>query len=86
MDFILELIKNAIISLIATYPGVATFIFIVGTLRLIIKPIMTAIDTITLATPTDVDNSYWDKIKASDWFKAILWFIDWFGSIKIKTK
>lgn len=85
MDFILDLIKNAIMSLLVTYPGVASIIFVVGTLRLIMKPVMTAIDAIVTATPTPSDNEVWNNIKNASWFKAILWFIDWFGSIKIKT-
>jgi len=84
MDFLLDLLKNAILSLMTSYPGVGTLIFVVGMLRLVMKPVMALIDQVVTATPTPTDNEMWEKIKASSVFKALVFFIDWFGSIKLK--
>lgn len=84
-DWLLSILTNAILSLVSGYPIVASIIFVIGSLRFIVKPIMKAVDDIVLATPSPDDDSLWAKIKTSTWFKALLWIIDYASSIKIKT-
>ncbi len=78
MDLILELSTK--------YPSLATVIMVVGTLRLLVKPLMSFLREFVQITPTHTDNAWLKRLEESKWWKAALYFLDWFGSIKLQKK
>jgi hypothetical protein len=72
-----------ILGLIAEYPLAASVLVVIGVLRAIFKPIMTAIEAVVEATPTKKDDLALEKAKASKLYLAVVWFIDYFASVKL---
>ncbi len=56
---------------------------IVGVLRLVFKPIVTAIEAFVKSTPSTADDEFVAKAQHSPAYKAFTWFLDLFGSIKV---
>lgn len=56
---------------------------VVGILRLVFKPLMSAIEAIVKATPSKADDEFVAKAQHSPAYKAFTWFLDLFGSVKI---
>ncbi len=76
-DLVLEIIKSC--------PALANFVLIVGSLRLICKPLFTFIDALVKFTPTEKDDAAWASLKESKSMKSVLWLIDYLASIKLPT-
>ena len=76
-----------ITALAVKYPFIATVITLLGTLRLWLKPVFSAIHAIVDLTPTKLDDGYWAK--AYDFFTAtatgrfLAWLLDYVASIKL---
>lgn len=75
-----------ILELIAQYPVVSSILVVVGALRLVFKPVMTAIQAIVAVTPSKKDDEVLAKAEASSIYKAIVWVIDYLASIKLPVK
>ena len=77
---------DTIIHLAATYPAFATFLILLGTLRLCIKPIMTLARLIAASTPGKADDELLDQVEHSWAYTAFLFALDWLTSIKLPAK
>ena len=73
-------------QLMTQFPIVATILAVIGGLRVIFKPIMTAIEAIVAATPSDKDNLVVEGIKANVLYKGFVWILDFFASVKLPKK
>lgn len=56
---------------------------IVGILRSINKPLMTFLNSVVGATPSNKDNLFLEKMVKSKAYKAIAYFLDWSASVKL---
>jgi hypothetical protein len=74
---------DALIELLMQYPQVMKVVVVVGTLRLIVKPIVAAAEQIVASTPSQKDDEFMAKLKANPVYKAFVFVIDWFGSVKL---
>ena len=81
-----EMLMSIISWIVNRYPVAVTILAFLGMLRMMIKPIMTAIGEIVLITPTDKDDKLLEKVKQSKVFKALLYILDWTTSLKIKAQ
>jgi hypothetical protein len=76
-----------ITALAVKYPFIATVITLLGTLRLWLKPVFSAVHAIVDLTPTKLDDGYWAK--AYDFFTStatgrfLAWLLDYVASIKL---
>ena len=61
-------------------------ILLIGTLRTIIKPIVTLVNNYVESSPSKSDNVKWEKVKASKMYKAFAFILDWTASIKLPKK
>lgn len=59
---------------------------VVGTLRLIMKPIMVALRAIADATPSAADNEVLDNVEKSKVYSTVIFILDWLVSIKLPPK
>jgi hypothetical protein len=75
-----------ITQLIEQFPVVSTILAVIGGLRVIFKPIMTAIEAVVAATPSPKDNLVVEGIKANVLYKGFVWVLDFFASVKLPKK
>lgn len=78
MDMFLELIKS--------FPWFSDLVMIMGTARIIFKPLFTLIETIISTTPSKEDDKKWEDIKGSKMFAFLMYLVDYVASVKIPTK
>lgn len=83
---IIEAIVAFILNWANQYPTVAAVIMVIGTLRLLMKPLFTFLNEVVLITPGQWDNELLQKVETSKVYKTILWILDWFASVKIPVR
>jgi hypothetical protein len=75
---------DAIMAFLSQYPIVFKIVMLMGTARLMFKPLMVAIQTYVDSTDDNgADNAKWEKIKAHWAYKAIAFVLDYVGSVKL---
>jgi hypothetical protein len=75
--------EELIVMLVGKYPMLVAVFSIVGVLRAVFKPLMSLIEAYVGATESKKDDAVVEGFKAGKIYKAIVWFIDYFSSIKI---
>lgn len=68
--------------LIDKFPHLLAFLAIVGTLRMINKPLFMALRAIASGTPSPRDDKWLDDVEGSALYKFISFVLDYLGSIK----
>lgn len=86
LDGILSLLKPLLETLAGSNGLVLQVISIVGTVRLIMKPIMTMLHAVVDSTPSPADNAVLDGVEKSKLFSAVTFILDYILSIKLPTK
>lgn len=81
-DFIIQLINWGL----QKFPALTSFVALVGILRVLIKPLMVFLDKVVETTPGDKDDEFLSKLRESKAYKAVLFFLDYVGSIKPPKK
>ena len=72
--------------LVIKYPWIAVILSVMGTARLVIKPIFSVAHIIVNQTTSNKDNQILDKIEQSKAYRAITWLFDYLFSIKLIGK
>ncbi len=78
-----DMILSFIFWVVSKNPTIAALIVFMGTIRLVMKPIVSAIMQIVDMTETKSDNEFVQKIIESKTYKAVTWVLDYVGSIKV---
>ena len=73
-------------GMVTKWPWLSTVLMVVGVLRLAFKPIMTAIESVVKATPSEADDAYLLKAAASPAWKWFCWLLNYTASVKIGTE
>ena len=76
-------LQGILLTLITQHPWLATVLLAIGGLRLVLKPIMLAIEWYTKQTPNPDDDVAVLKFEASPLYKVLSIGLDLFGSIKV---
>ncbi len=71
-----------LVKLLQSYPKIAAALAAIGALRLVVKPIMAVLRTITAQTPTPVDDEALANVEHSKLYLGFLFVLDWLASIK----
>jgi hypothetical protein len=79
----MEMVIGIISGMLAKYPAVASILAVVGSFRLVLKPIREAIVAIVGATPTTKDNDMLAKVESSKVWKAVVFVADLIFSVKL---
>jgi len=66
--------------------GAVQIIAIIGSLRLLIKPIMGLIEAYVLITPNKEDDLLPAQIKGNKIYKSVAYLLDWLASLKLPKK
>jgi len=86
----MEAILNFLLPLLNMYgeqiPFLPKVIFTIGILRVVVKPIQTAITAYVAFTPSTKDDAWWSKAKDGKIYKAVAFVLDWSASIKLPVK
>ena len=80
----MEDVAVKLLELAYNYPIVITVLSIIGALRIIMKPLFSILHQAVDFTPSNKDNVLLAKIEESKIFKAFIYFLDLFASIKLK--
>ena len=72
-----------IINFAERFPIITSIILILGTFRLSMKPIMSAIEKYVLNTASKKDDKFLNSFKNNIFYKIFVFFLDWAVSIKL---
>lgn len=72
-----------ILSLVAKYPIASTAVMVIGTMRVVMKPLISLARAYVQSTANPADDKMLDTVEASPVMKGFLYVLDWFGSIKL---
>lgn len=88
MDFseIATYLLNFLMPLVKNHPVLMAVVMFMGTARLIMKPLVAAIEKIVKDTPSPKDDAIVAKIEASMPWKVFNFLIDYFASVKTPTE
>jgi hypothetical protein len=86
MEEFLKLIEPLIIAYSGKYGVIVQVIAVIGSLRAIMKPIVSAISSYVKSTPKLTDDAKLEKIMNNKVVKFILFLLDWIASIKMPKK
>ena len=75
-------VTDIIVQLVVSYPVLGTVLVIIGTLRLVLKPLFSIWHAYVLTTPGTGDDALYTKVQDNPITKTVFYLIDWFGSIK----
>lgn len=85
MDFT-EIFTNLVIQLATQYPIVFTIIAILGTFRLVMKPLMMGLKLIAAQTASAKDDELLVEVERSAFYKGLIFLLDWIASVKVPAK
>ena len=80
------MIEELLKSLVTSHPVLLSFVSTVGVLRLILRPLMEAIDLFVASTETKQDDEVWAAIKASKAFKVFIWGLEYLTSLRLPRR
>lgn len=72
-----------LIDFLSKYPALLNVILVMGTARMIFKPLMVFIQEVVNVTPSTKDNEIFEAIKANPIYKGFAFLLDYVGSIKL---
>lgn len=84
MEALINWIVEWVIGLTQTNPHVATLFILIGALRSVFKPLMSAWAAYVEYTDTKKDDEKFEEFKKSRFYAAIIWLLDFTASIKVK--
>lgn len=84
MESILGYLKPLIEAYAGNYSVAIQIVAIVGTLRLLVKPLMTILEVVVKLTPTKADDKLPEVVKNHKAYKLVVYLLDWFASVKLK--
>lgn len=71
---------------VQAYPWLSTVLMVMGALRLVAKPIMSAAHAYVATTASPTDDAVVEQIEASWYWRIFCWGLDWATSVKIGTQ
>lgn len=85
MELLLSLIKPLIEAYSGQFGVIVQILSILGSIRLLVKPLMALAEAFVLITPSAKDNEFIAKVAESKFYKTLVFILDWFGSIKVNS-
>lgn len=86
LEQVFSFLQPMLESLSGKYGPLLQGLTIMASLRLVFKPLMSALDGLVEIIPGDGDNKLLDKIKCSKYYKGVVFMVDYFASIKLPKK
>jgi len=73
-------------SLSGTHGWIVQVVLIIGSLRVVFKPLMPFVHAVVSQTKTTKDDEILGKVESSVYFKVFSWLLDFGASIKVKKE
>ena len=70
-------------GLASKYTWLVAVLSVVGLLRLIVKPMVTIVETVVVWTTTTTDDEWLVRVKGGRVYRLVMWILDWLCSIKV---
>ncbi len=86
MESVLAWLQPLLVQYAQQYPWLFTLLLVMASLRLFFKPLMEIFKGVVELTPSQKDNEFYNKMLEHKVYKAIVFVIDWFASIKLPKK
>lgn len=83
MEQLLMFLKPIVEAYSGQLGGAIQIITIIGSLRLLIKPLMGLIEAYVSITPSKKDDLLPAKIKENKTYKMVVYLLDWLASLKL---
>ncbi len=83
LENLINVLLPMLVSLATQYPIIASMIIVMGSARIVMKPLMLMLEAIVKVTKTKKDNALLAKVKASKVYKLIALVLDYALSIKL---
>lgn len=85
-DTILAILQPLLEAYAGSHGWLMQIISIIGTLRVIFKPLQNFVAAVVAATPSPKDDAWLAKVMASPVYTYVQYALDWFASIKLPAK
>jgi len=86
MEAAMAFIQPFLVQYAAQYTWLFTILLVMGSFRLFFKPLMTIFKGVVDLTPSQKDDEFYAKMLEHKAYKTVVFFIDWFASIKLPKK
>lgn len=86
IESIWPVLSAFILGYATEYPTIFTIVGIMGSVRIVMKPLMSLVLVTVELTPTNKDNLFLEKLKNYWWYKTLVYLLDWSLSIKLPVK
>ena len=83
---LLNFLHPVLEGLAGNHGFIAQIVMIIGAVRLFMKPLVVFLSQVVELTPTEVDNAILNKLYENKIYKAIVFILDWFLSVKLPKK
>lgn len=77
---------DIILGILESLPWYGDLLLVMGTLRMVFKPLFSIIATVVKATPSKTDDKLLVELQSSNTYAILVWAIDFFASVKIPRK
>lgn len=77
------MLTELVVGALAAYPEFTVFMTVMGTARMVNKPLFTVIQKFVDSTETKVDNEWWANAQKHPAMRSFLWVLDWTASVKV---
>lgn len=84
MEQILLFLGPVMEAYLGKYGVAIQIVSVIGSLRLMIKPLMGVLEAYVLISPSKTDDLLPAKIKDNKIYKSVVYLLDWFASLKLK--
>jgi hypothetical protein len=84
MEQILAFLSPILEAYSGSLGGAVQIITIIGSLRLLLKPLMGLLEAFVTITPSKTDDLLPEKIKDNKVYKSVVYLLDWLASLKLK--
>jgi len=86
MESLLEFLSPLIEAYGGKFGWLVSAISVIGTLRLLVKPVMAIVEVVVKLTPSKEDDNLHNEILENKIVKMLLFVFDWLASLKIPKK
>lgn len=76
-------IKPLLITFATKYPWLMAGLIVMASLRIVFKPMVSLAEGVVNITPSDADNKWLESLKKNKFYKAFVWGVDFFASLKL---
>jgi hypothetical protein len=82
-DTATSVVTPFIVTFAQSHPVVLTILAAIASLRLVFKPLMSAIEAFVKSSPSTDDDAVLENVEHSKAFKVLAYLLDWLGSVKV---